>query len=373
MKAQERHGFFPVAAGLGLTTASVVLGGGFDLDQLVWLPLTLSVVVAISRPQLERRDAWLVAALACFAGVWLGRGALAGTAGRAASLSAFAIAFGCTYVLARSCDESDRDAATRWLTWLSAGVAVISLVGFLRHAEPWALAFDGAWRLAGPFAYPNAAGLFFALGLMAALRPDRRGWPERAGLGIGTATALLATMSRAALLLAALALAGRARRTTSLVVGGVVIGVVAFALIANNASVDDRVAEWSAALRQFRSEPIFGVGPERDLLIHNFRGDAIARYAHNEVLQIGAGAGAIGLASLAFVVVFALRVRRGQLVLAMLAVGALVDFNLHFLGVATMAGWLVGLDEPAPTDRPRRSRLQVGMSRSSRSADSEPT
>lgn len=62
-------------------------------------------------------------------------------------------------------------------------------------------------------------------------------------------------------------------------------------------SDQDRGSEWSAALEQWRSAPLLGVGPDRLLTFHASDG-TFAHFAHNEYLQIAADAGIIGVALL---------------------------------------------------------------------------
>ena len=71
-------------------------------------------------------------------------------------------------------------------------------------------------------------------------------------------------------------------------------------------SDQDRSVEWSTALHQWASAPLVGVGPDRLLVFHAVDG-SFAHFVHNEYLQIGADAGAIGAVLLALSVVAVIR------------------------------------------------------------------
>jgi O-antigen ligase len=370
-----------VAVALGVTAASVIRGGAFYTPDLVAVPIVVAIVAAVTIRRVTRADALLGLALIGFAVVWQVRGFQAHTAGRAASLTDAAVAFGATYLLARhTSSDNERLLVTRVLVFVGAGVAFVSLIGWTSHRAPWGLPFDGVWRLSGPFAYPNAAGLFFALAFIANVAQNERAWTERAVAGALLIGALVATASRGAFLALGVGLVitgGRAltdatlgrRRLVAIAscvaaLATVYVALLTFGLVGNagahssTASLDDRVAEWSAAARQGADKPLVGRGPDQDLYIHNFRGDAVARYAHNEPLQVFAGAGLIGVAALALVFAAAVgairdaaspRGRLAPAALAVVFVGGLVDFNWHFVGLMAFAGWLVGLNEDSPS------------------------
>ncbi len=122
----------------------------------------------------------------------------------------------------------------------------------------------------------------------------------------------------------------------------------------NSASTEDRTAEWSAAYRVGMRHPLTGDGPERDLVIHNFRGYAVARYAHNELLQVFAGAGLVGVVTFVLAigaVGWALRDRSiaasGTIgVAAVLLIGALIDFPWHFVALMAFGGLCLGRRAP---------------------------
>ena len=123
------------------------------------------------------------------------------------------------------------------------------------------------------------------------------------------------------------------------------IGLRAFA-----PSNHDRSVEWSTALHQWASAPYFGVGPDR-LLVFRAADGTYAHFAHNEYLQIGADAGAVGLGLLLACGVAVLRVVRRFDVLSSCASAALAcwvvagafDFDWHLTFVGALAGWCAGL------------------------------
>jgi O-antigen ligase len=366
-----------LAGALGFTGVGLIRSGGFYTPDLVAIPLFIAVAaLMVSRP-VARPDARVMVTLGIFAGVWLLRGAVEGTAARAASLSSAAVAFGVTFLLARRCRaERERALVTRALVVIALVVALLSLFGWASDRFPWGIPYDGFWRLSGPFAYPNAAGLFFALAIVLALVQHDRSWFDRLGTVAILFGALAATASRGAVvaLVGGLVILGyaRAKRERSIsrtaAAAGIGIGsalILYVALIsagvigetrAGNAtaSIDDRTAEARSAFAQGRAQPLVGSGPERELVIHNFRGLAVARFAHNEPLQVWAGAGLIGLVPLLAIAVALVAVYRdddrprGSLAVvaaSMLVIGGLLDFSWHFVGLVAFAGWLCGLDE----------------------------
>jgi len=372
------------AIALGITAAGVVRGGGFFTPDLVAIPLFLFVAALVTPRATSRADLRVLASLVVLAGYWQWRGFATGLEGRAASLTASFVAFGAAFAIARRCRNSaERLIVMRVTVGVGLALAIVSLPRWAAHQPPWGLPFDGIWRLSGSFAYPNAAGLFFALALVANLARNDRTWLDRATSAVILFGALAATASRGALvaLFAGVAVMGLGRfgadtpRRRAVLAAGVAVaalvtayvGLVTFGVVGTtrstnaSASMDDRVAEWSAATRQGREALAFGQGPDRDLLIHNFRGDAIARYAHSEPLQIFAGGGLVGVALLALVVAACVALLvdedrpRGRLAAASLLVmliGGLVDFSWHFAGLAAYAGWLAGIDEEVAPRRP---------------------
>jgi len=115
-------------------------------------------------------------------------------------------------------------------------------------------------------------------------------------------------------------------------------------------SDQDRTAEWSAALHQFASGPIYGVGPDR-LLEFRAADGTYAHFAHNEYLQVAADIGLIGLALLVYLGTSLFRLVRRVDVLSSCAASALVcwavagafDFDWHLPLIGLLGGWVAGL------------------------------
>jgi O-antigen ligase len=99
-----------------------------------------------------------------------------------------------------------------------------------------------------------------------------------------------------------------------------------------------------------QAHPVVGGGPEKNLQLADKK-SSFAYFAHNEYLQIGAGAGAVGLALLAlvFVAVARLADRRtwqseaATAALLVFAVGGLFDFTWHAPALGIVAGWIAAL------------------------------
>ncbi len=174
--------------------------------------------------------------------------------------------------------------------------------------------------------------------------------------------------------------------TAGLVVAAVVGLHHEVGLRALSPSDQDRSSEWAAALHQWTSAPLFGVGPDRLLTFHAADG-TFAHFAHNEYLQVAADSGVIGLALLLLAGIAASRVARRFDALSSCAASALVcgavagafDFDWHLSYVGLLGGVCVGLSarrdavEPAfghapaaadgvghPPQRPHRRGRRVG-------------
>jgi len=151
------------------------------------------------------------------------------------------------------------------------------------------------------------------------------------------------------------------RRVVVVVAGtsvvALVLAVVALhseiALRLDPASTRVRGYEWSAALAQWRTSPLIGVGPDA-LLILRSMGRAsghFAHFAHNEYLQVLADAGLVGLSLLGLAGICVGRsVRRidvgtscAAAALVAAAVAACFDFDWHLPALALAAGWAAGL------------------------------
>jgi O-antigen ligase len=123
-------------------------------------------------------------------------------------------------------------------------------------------------------------------------------------------------------------------------------------------SSEDRGYEWTAAVDQWRSSPIVGVGPDQTLYFHAPDGN-FAHFSHNEYLQILADGGLVGAVLLVATGVCLFRaVRRVDVatscataaLLAFAVVGAL-DFDWHLASLGLVGGWVAGLSgRPSPPD-----------------------
>ena len=126
---------------------------------------------------------------------------------------------------------------------------------------------------------------------------------------------------------------------------------------AGGGTLGDRGDSWPAAARQFRSHPVVGAGPEHKLVLKATPADRaagitrISRFAHNEYLQVAAGAGLVGLALLGLLLATIMRAMTGsdpvtaavRAALVVLAVGAFFDFAWHLPALGITAGWIASL------------------------------
>jgi len=115
-------------------------------------------------------------------------------------------------------------------------------------------------------------------------------------------------------------------------------------------SSEDRSYEWSAAIDQWRSSPIVGVGPDRTLYFHAPDGN-FAHFSHNEYLQVLADGGVVGAILLVCTGVCVVRAVRREDVASSCATAALVafavagalDFDWHLAALGLVGGWVAGL------------------------------
>jgi O-antigen ligase len=254
----------------------------------------------------------------------------------------------------------------------------------------------------GPFGYSSITGAFYLqaaiAGLMLAVTGPR--WLRPAGLVAagGFALVLLATQTRAAMVLLVLAIPTamlslhRARRR---MIGGcaallaLAIGVTTL-LGATYAREGDRsgpldrlvdvtmserrVAFWHDAVAMIAAEPLFGVGPERfAAMSEEAHRDPDEPWAHNDFLEQGAETGVPGLVFLAgiFAWGFVALARDGSqsatqvlgaVALAALGIHACIEYVLQRPAVPVVAAALVGAavggfgrsskEEPRAASRP---------------------
>jgi hypothetical protein len=115
-------------------------------------------------------------------------------------------------------------------------------------------------------------------------------------------------------------------------------------------STNDRVVEWTAAIKQWWSSPITGTGPDKILRFHAKQG-TFAHFAHNEYLQVAAGSGAVGFVLLLLGIGAVAAALRRDDAMSSCACGALVafvvagflDFDWHLSALGIVAGCVAGL------------------------------
>jgi O-antigen ligase len=182
----------------------------------------------------------------------------------------------------------------------------------------------------GGFQALVAVGLL--VGIVVAARPPAAVFTPRSPIALASAAVLVALVAAAAF---APAVGRRA--------GGAALG--------------DRGESWPAAARQFSSHPVVGAGPEHQLVLKGTPAERaagvtrISRFAHNEYLQVAAGAGIVGLALLALLLGTIGRAMAGsdpvsaavRAALVVFAVGALFDFAWHLPALGITAGWIASL------------------------------
>lgn len=407
----------------------MVLKGAFFMPASLVLPGLLVVIAAISGKP-GRREGVLLLAVGALAGWWVVSALTNGEMVSAAPFLGSLVGLAAAAHLASRAEAEERSQIGRVLVATALVVALSGLAGSIMHRPQLALESVGLWRLAGTITYSNAAGALLAMAIPMSSWIESRRAGDLATYAL--VAGLAATLSRGALVAFVIALPLFARSLFSaraapvlmgslagavavatagregvqpalgiaLVAGAAVtlvlgypalrrrlwMGVIVLVLLAipllvwqgglvdavrtrlGGASVETRFQEWEAALDQFGSSPLTGVGAERSLVLPSEAGPLIARFAHNEYLQIAASAGLIGVALLALVMISVIRLVRGWRrddLLARSAVAALVvfalaaslDFVWHIPAIAMFAGWCVGLaakereNEEATTER----------------------
>jgi O-antigen ligase len=229
----------------------------------------------------------------------------------------------------------------------------------------------------GPFGYANATGGFYALaafaGLMLVVSSE-----STAGKALALAGALgcaavpfavhAAAASGVAVVLPIAALAGvTAGRPWAGIAAVGALAMLALAVTVTLGAIHEpggsggvesaltgrRVELWHEALQLMGERPVTGVGPVRFAVMSTTaRGDADARWAHNEFLQQGAETGMPGMVLLVLLfgwALWALAVAGGDAfaafgatAVAALGIGASVDYLLHFAALPVTAAALAG-------------------------------
>jgi hypothetical protein len=375
--------------------------------------VVLAVSLVSDRP--NPRELMLVGSVLALAAWWFVRALAAGDPKQFLPLGASILGFAAAYAATRTLTGTARQTAGLGVALLGGLGALVGLAGLVWRWFPMAIPSQGLWRLSSTLTYADAAGLVLAMCLLVALGLDLSPTLVRVivcltGAGLlatqsrGAYVAFLGAclvvpwrryVQFAAPLLAGIVAGGAAiassphhgavpwlglvvvlavavsaapwaprfilpaRRATRI---GIIVTVLLAVLVAVVAlhheiglralapSDQDRSVEWSTALHQWRSAPLTGVGPDRLLVFHAVDG-TFAHFAHNEYLQIGADAGAVGVALLVASVVSVIRVVRRTDVLASCAIAAVVcfaiaggfDFDWHLSVIGVLGGWCVGL------------------------------
>lgn len=351
------------AVAVGAVGAAIVRQGAFHPVDAVLFPAILLAVAALARCRVERRWRPTLALLAALAAWWLVAAFGWGRLADALPLFGSFVGFGAAAVLTANLSAMQRMQLRRLVILGTTTFAATGLVAVALRAYPLATQAQGLWRLSGTLTYANAAGLLLAMTLPLALAERASGSRWSAVAVTVVSGALVATMSRGALLallvsapllrdllrrswwplllggavgvtavatassaatqpvvLAAATLAGALALVRPPARLAVVAGVVAAAAITlavpgsregiadaaerrvSIAELDSRTPEWRGAAREFAAAPLVGVGPERPFLsVHSGRTE-LAKYAHSEPLQIAASAGLVGVLLLAGVV-----------------------------------------------------------------------
>ncbi len=314
-------------------------------------------------------------------------------------------------------------ASPRWLARiaLAASVAAAAACAYalvqLAGLDPigWerTATFDGRWRVPGTLGHPNHLGAYLsmALPLVLLLARDARSRAARAAWILLAAIALLVlalTLSRGAWVgLAAGAVAYTALSRPRVTWRGVAVALVAAGifllplftpmgagLLTRLRQVADTRAEttqtrlqmWRAGLRMLADHPVTGVGTDAFVAAYpRYRAPeswqaewaTLATKAHDELIQIGATQGGIGLLAALLVVAFAaralLRVSRAAdpgasreaaavgAALAAWGVSDLASFTVVATGslAAALAGWAAARAGAGAASRARDGRLGV--------------
>lgn len=411
-----------VAALAGLTVVAIVRRGAFHRVDALVVAAGAAVLLAMGVSRSGRPSRLAAGAAVAFAGWWLIAAGNHGEWGAFLPLGASAVAFAAGVTVTSRLSCTARAVAAQILVGLIGLTSLSGLTAVAFRLFPFAARAQNLWRVTTPLTYANAAGLLLAMGLLLAVGLDQGSTLARVSVCLcaaglagtqsrGAAVALLVgavfvplhAWRQALLPLAAGIAAGGAVVATSpamiqpsesgpvvavatvaavavalssprlrrawrpwmrypaglAMAGGIAIGADAMHhTIAARLTLADRSPEWSAALRQWVSSPLFGKGPDRPLLLDSHT-LTFASFAHNEYLQVLAGGGLLGgillLAAIGAVIAAAHRYDTlsscccGALVA--LAVAGFFDFDWHLAALGLIGGWIAGLAIPPEADR----------------------
>jgi O-antigen ligase len=404
----------------GLTAAEIVRQGAFyPADAFVVAVISAGLIVR-SWTGIDGRARWVALAVTACTGWWFLSAVVHGRAQAFLPLGASMTAFLAAFLVVRRLDAGQRLGAAQALATIGAGAAVIGLAASVMRWFPLAMPAQNLWRLSTSLTYSDAAGMLLGMALLTGIALDQHRWLTRVdvslcmaglvatqsrgavlGVLVGACVVPMAAARRAlrsilAGLVGGLVVVGTSSGPAHHPLAGVVVGAVivaaggirrprhgrritrrqvrvtivatvvavAFATAALHtpiqrrvelASTSDRITEWHAAFDQWRSSPWIGVGPDRLLTFHAVDG-TYAFFAHNEYLQVLAGAGVVGeLLLLVAVGTVAVAVRRedtlsscGVAALAVFAVAGALDFDWHLAVLGLMGGWVCGLAGRTP-------------------------
>jgi hypothetical protein len=413
-------------------------GAFYPVDAFGVTVISLLLILLSLRRRTDARALMVTAGVGAFALWWLLRAVMEHDTAAFLPLGSSAVCFLAAFLVIRQVAAPDREQVAAAVATVGTVVAAIGLIALLVRWTPLAARVDGAWRLATTLTYPYAAATLFviatllclglgdgrlrrvglclcmaglvatqspwdllALGLGSLLVP-RRSWssalfPMTAGVLAGAAvvradgggnTPWWAWVAVAAALALAVTVAPwpdrhRWQRPVVVVpavalVALVTVGLAAhapFAPLARHSPTRDRYLSWTAAMDQWRSSKVTGVGPER---VYNSR-VPVSTYPGFEpdsyltIVAEGGAVAAVLLLAAGTAVVFAVRRRD---VLSSCAVGALVafavagnvDFDWQLPAIGLLGGVLGALASPLvrppPGNRLRRWRARWPRPRS---------
>ena len=395
--ATYRRGAFYPSDALGVAIASTVLIGS-------------ALFVGV-----DRRAVMVSGSIGALAAWWLATAAIHHQPSSFLPEGAAILGFLATFLTMRGLGQEHRDAAALGLAGLGGLSATIGLVAVALRHIPFAIPDQKLWRAATTLTYSNAAGSLLVISLLVGLGLDMGarvnrivvclvaaglmatesrgallaflialpivpiGSMKRAvrpgALGVAAGMVEVATSSgdaaRPVVLCAVVALVAMAavvppratamelsrRSVVAIVATGMLAAVVAavaarhqIAVRLSPVSISARTDEWSAAFAQWRASPWIGVGPDVELAVGPV-GRTVARFTHNEYLQMLADAGLIGVGILVLsLTTVAHAVRRVDVgtscavaAVVAAALAGVVDFTWHLPAIALAAGWAGGL------------------------------
>ena len=422
-----------------IVAAFVRQGAFYPVDAFGITVVSVPVVLLGLRRRLDRHTLLVALALVTLAGWWLARALMEHDAAAFLPLGTSVLGFLAAFVVVGALGDLERRRVGYAVAAVGSATAAVGVGAVLLRWTPLAARVDGVWRAATTLTYPAAAGTLFviavlvvlglgndgwtgrvalclcmaglvaarspwdllALGAGAALVPRRRLapalWPLLAGVGAGAVT-MAAGTGRAApwwawpAVVGAVALAGTGapgpgrrlwRRPIVVGAGALVLVALTVGLVlhgpaagsARPAPRQDRFLTWSAAVDEWRSSELTGVGPER---VYNSRVpvSTYPGFEPDSYLTVTADGGlvaAVLLLGAGAALFFA--VRRHDL-LSSCAAGALVafvvagniDFDWQLPALGLIGGCLAGLASPLGRPPPPRRHPAESTRRALRTA-----